>query len=100
MENPVKEDVQFQVAIILNEKLNRIMFNSKEEKDVFLLSEYKFCLNEIEKHGSAFDRIERKQLKNDLEIKRLAHVKHCGFSQVANTGIWNRTINKDALIVA
>lgn len=98
MENPVKEPVRFQVAINLNKKLNRFMFNSKEEKDKFLLSEYKFCLKEIEKHGSAFASSERKQSKNDLEIKRLAHAKHCGFHQVAKTGTWNRVVNTDAIV--
>jgi len=94
----VKTIIQHSVLVVLGEKNNKFLFNSKEDKDEFLLSENKFCINQLQNYIGAFDKLERKTFKFELEKKRMAHAVHCGFHEVANTGTWNRSANYDALI--
>ena len=89
---------QHSVRITLDEKDNKFNFNTKNEKDEFIKSENKFCLKEYETYTCAFDVLERKLFKVELEKKRMAHAVHCGFHQVAKTGVWNRSSKIDAIL--
>ena len=97
MENLIGKD-QHSVRITLNENDNKFLFNTKNEKVEFVKSENKFCLNEYKTYSCAFDKLERKLLKVELEKKRMAHAVHLGFHQVAKTGVWNRSSKIDAIL--
>lgn len=92
------ETIQHSVSVMIDEKDNKFLFNSKPEKDEFLKSENHFCKNQLQNYISAFDILERKNFKVELEKKRMAHAVHLGFKEVAKTGSWNRSSNYDAII--
>lgn len=91
-------DVQHSIPIIIKEMHNKFYFLTKEDKDTYIKDENKYCEIQNQSYMSAFDILERRCLKLQLEEKRLAFAKHCGFQQVGRTKNWNRVINKDAIL--
>lgn len=85
----VVEPIQHQVQIKLD-KVHKIMFKSKKEKDEFMKSESLFCLKELKVFHAAIEKSDRKLYRHELNIKRMVHATQLGFKQLAKTGIWNR----------
>ena len=91
-----QEEIQYSVPFVLNELENKVVFNSKDEKDTYLKNERKFCIDEYTKFAGAMDVDNRIKFKIELEKKRMAFAVHSGFKEVRKTGIWNHYISKDA----
>jgi hypothetical protein len=69
--NGVDEDGNYTDPVWLN-------FDSLEQKEKYLINEYKFCKREEESHLNAIYRKDRIRTKNDLMIKRVAFAKKTG----------------------
>lgn len=91
----VNQDIKYSLPFVVNEKDNKVIFNSKDEKKNYLKNEKQFCLKENEAYVCQFDVETRKLLKIDLEKKRMAFAIHSGFQEIRKTGTWKHIVNND-----
>lgn len=96
MEVAKTDDIEYSVPFVLNEKDNKVILGSKDEKKAYIKNENHFCLKEYEAYGGTINIEKRKTLKIELEKKRMAFAIHSGFQEVRKTRIWNRVVRNDA----
>ena len=89
------EDIIYSLPFVLNEKENKVVFNSKNEKDSYLKNEHLFCFKEYSDYTGSMNVETRITRKIELEKKRMAFAIHSGFKELRKTGIWNH-IKDDA----
>lgn len=68
-----------------------VVFDSVEEKEVYIKREWKFCYKLISEHGAALNMKKRQEVKQRLMKKQVDFCKSMGYSNTkANKKYWTK----------